>query len=167
MVYSVKVDSNNVVTHCFVGEVPGLLGSDTPVGIGWVWDGSTFSEPAPAAPEPADVNAERDRRVRAGKTFTVTGHPDPIPVQGDPTTQMNLMALAQAAQARMAQGDTTTITPYRDDANVIHDLTPPQVFELWSLGAAYVSAIYQASWALKDDPGGIPADFAEDSHWPA
>ena len=114
----------------------------------------------------ADVNAERDRRVKAGASFNVTNHPVPIHVAGDEVTQTNLLALATAASARIAQGDVSTLTPYRDETNQIHNLTPPQVFELWSHGAAFISNIYQASWSLKDDPNGIPADFAEDSYWP-
>jgi hypothetical protein len=120
-----------------------------------------------AGPLNVQVNLERDRRILAGKEFTVTGYATPIAVSGDRTTQMNLLALATAANMRIASGDTTTITKYRDEKNAIHDLTPPQIAELWSLGAAFVSDVYQASWALKDNPGGIPADFKDDTHWPA
>lgn len=118
-------------------------------------------------PEPtnADVTVERDRRALAGKTFTLSSGPQ-VAVAGDDITTRNLQALALAAQARMAVGDDTA-TPYRDETNTIHNLTPAQVFELWSQGSAYVSAIYQASWALKDNPAGIPADFTGDHHWPA
>ena len=48
-----------------------------------------------------------------------------------------------------------------------HALTPAQMHELWMKGAALISAVSRASWLLKDDPNGIPADFAEDSYWPA
>lgn len=121
----------------------------------------------PKTPTGADVNAERDRRVKAGASFAVTNHPVPIHVVGDEVTQTNLLALATAASARVAQGDVSTLTPYRDETNQIHQLTPPQIFELWSLGAAYLSAVYQASWALKDASGGVPADFLSDIHWPS
>jgi hypothetical protein len=37
---------------------------------------------------------------------------------------------------------------------------------LWQASAAYVSALYEASWALKAmDP--IPADYAAGERWPA
>ena len=111
-----------------------------------------------------DVNAERDRRVLAGSSFPVTGGPT-IPVAGDETTSRNLQGLAFAAQLRIAQGDTTTLTPYRDEANVVHQLVPGQVIELWSQGAAFISAVYQASWVLKDQAP-IPTDYKEDDHWP-
>lgn len=39
------------------------------------------------------------------------------------------------------------------------------VLSLWQQSAAYVSALYAASWALKAmDP--IPAVYADDDHWP-
>ena len=112
-----------------------------------------------------DVNAERDRRVLAGATFDVAGYGS-IRIAGDGMTQTNLMALSQAAQLRIGQGDVTTITKYRDEDNIIHDLTPPQVIDLWSQGAAFVSAVFQSSWTLKDDEAGIPADYADDGRWP-
>lgn len=120
-----------------------------------------------APPTSADVNAERDRRILVGKDISVTGYANPIAVSGDDTTQTNLMALSLAAQARIGQGDTATLTPYRDESNAIHQLTPPQMFELWSLGATFVSLVYQSSWVLKDDANGIPADYKDDYHWPA
>lgn len=134
----------------------------------WVCDpvAKTVSDGGPAAPTSLDVNAERDRRVLVGREFTPAGYSQPIAVAGDPITQTNLLALATAAQARLAAGDTTTLTKYRDENNNIHDLTPFQVFDLWSQGAAYVSDVYQASWEIKDDPAGISADFASDPRWP-
>lgn len=126
-----------------------------------VWSGNAWVAPAPTGD---DVNNERDRRVTAGSTFTVTGYGD-IPVAGDETTARNLQGLAFAAQMRVAQGDVTTLTPYRDEANAIHQLTPPQMIELWSLGASFISAVYQASWVLKDGAS-IPVDFTSDGYWP-
>ena len=66
MVYSIKVDQDNIVTHCFVGEVPGLLGSDTPVGIGWTWDGSKFTAPPVTGPT---LQEQRDAAVLDRVTF--------------------------------------------------------------------------------------------------
>jgi hypothetical protein len=133
------------------------------------WVIEAVPEPEPPAPPPppdsASVNAERDRRVTAGSTFDVAGY-GPVRIRGTADDTRNLQALAFAAQLRMAQGDVTHITKFCDDDNVIHDLTPPQILDLWSQGAAYVSAIYAASWVLKDGPDGIPADYADDVHWP-
>jgi len=110
------------------------------------------------------VNRERQYRILAGRVFPVTGT-DGVWVAGDDVTMRNLQGLAFAAQLRLAQGDAGTVTPYRDESNTIHNLVPAQVVELWSLGSAYISAIYQSSWALKDGES-IPADYADDKHWP-
>lgn len=113
-----------------------------------------------------EVNAERDRRVLVGTVIDVAGY-GPVRVAGDPMTQTNLLGLVQAASLRVSQGDMTTITHYRDEDNVIHELVPMQIIDLWSKGSGFVSAVFQASWALKDNPEGIPLDYAEDNHWPA
>jgi hypothetical protein len=106
------------------------------------------------------VNAERDRRIIVGKTI------NGIAVTGRDEDARNLTNLALAAQLRIGSGDTTTTTTFRDGNNVDHDLTPPQMLDLWQQSAAYVSALYEASWTLKAmDP--IPADYADDTHWPA
>lgn len=134
------------------------------IGVTLPVDASTDEPTLPATSQ--DVNEERNRRILLGKDFVVTGYATPIAVAGDATTQTNLSNLAQAAMIRTGQGDVTHITNYRDENNLIHALTPPQIIELWSLGAAYVSAIYAASWVLKDNPAGVPVDFVEDVHWP-
>ena len=127
----------------------------------------TAEEIATANPPPtnAEVSAERDRRIALGSTFNVMGY-GPIRISGDDTTVRNLQGLAFAAQLRLAQGDDATTTAFRDDDNVIHLLLPSQVINLWSQGAAFVSAVFAAAWALKDNPAGIPADFINDEYWP-
>lgn len=121
--------------------------------------------PAPpsAAPTGEDVNQERDFRILKGATFDVAGI-GPVRLIGRDVDMRNLVNLALAAQLRIASGMGAVITPFRDADNVIHSLTQPQVLDLWSQGSAYVSAIYEASWALK--AAAIPPDYAEDSHWP-
>ncbi|THK38679.1 DUF4376 domain-containing protein [Ensifer sp. MPMI2T] len=122
--------------------------------------GLTIAPYVPPVPTGDQVNAERQRRIIAGaviKGVHVTGRDEDI---------VNLTNLALAAQVRIAGGDTTTLTTYRDGGNVDHDLTPPQMLDLWMQASARVSAIYQTSWALKAmNP--IPADFANDSYWVA
>lgn len=131
--------------------------------IGWTYaDGAFSTPPPPPAPQPtsADVNAERDRRIVAGKTI------NGIAVTGRDEDARNLTNLALAAQLRLASADTTTLTTFRDGNNVDHELTPPEMLALWQGSAAYVSALYAASWVIKAiDP--IPADFDADSRWPA
>ena len=118
-----------------------------------------------AAVKRAAVNAERERRIAAGATVTVTGAGD-IPVQGREVDVRNLQGLGLAALARVSAGDTVTITTFRDAGNVDHDLTPVQVLELVQRAAGVVEAIIQASWAIKAmDP--LPDDVTADELWPA
>lgn len=113
---------------------------------------------------PGEVNAERDRRIAAGVTVYVEGY-GPVALQGREKDQTNLLGLQAAAAMRLAAGDTVTLTKFRDADNVDHMLTPPQIVDLWAKGAAWISATYDASWGLKAlDP--IPADYADDTHWP-
>lgn len=108
----------------------------------------------------AAINTERQRRIVAGKVI------DGVYVTGRDEDARNLTNLALAAQMRIASGDTATLTVFRDGDNVDHSLTPPQVLSLWHQSAAYVSALYEASWAIKAmDP--LPDDVADDALWPA
>lgn len=112
----------------------------------------------------AGVNAERDRRINAGATISVTGYGD-IPVQGRPGDQINLIALGDTAKELAAAGQTGAVIPFRDTNNVVHDLTPDQVIEMVATAKQHVSAIYAASWALKDAES-VPIDYDNDQHWP-
>jgi hypothetical protein len=104
------------------------------------------------------INRERGRRIEAGKVI------DGVYVTGRDEDARNLTNLALAAQMRLAAGDTSTATLFRDGNNVDHELTPPQVLALWQQSAAYVSALYAASWALKAmDP--IPQNVAANEYW--
>lgn len=110
------------------------------------------------------VNAERDRRIRVGKTFTVPGY-GAVAVEGREVDMRNLGALGTAALAAIGAGQDAATMQFRGADNTIHTLTWAQMFALWQLSTAYVSAIYSASWALKDAPP-IPADYANNSYWP-
>lgn len=133
--------------------------------IGAAWDAETGFQPVVIPPTAEAVNRERQRRVLAGATFAIPGAS--VRLTGDETTTTNLQALAFAAQLRLASGDSTTQTPFRDADNTIHQLVPAQVLQLWSAAAAWVSATFLASWTLKDNPTGIPPDYADDIHWPS
>jgi hypothetical protein len=118
----------------------------------------------PLGPLASDINAERERRILAGKTFAITGYGD-IPVDGRPTTQLNLLALKDTARDLKAANVTGAVIPFRDTENNQHMLSADQVIELVNVGKAYVQGLYSASWAIKlMDP--VPDDFADDSHWP-
>ncbi|MCA0027326.1 MULTISPECIES: DUF4376 domain-containing protein [unclassified Mesorhizobium] len=131
----------------------------------WTPDPSIISTAAQKAEEAAvatraAVNAERDRRIVTGKTI------DGIAVTGRDEDARNLTNLALGAQLRLGQGDTATLTTFRDGTNTDHDLTPPQVLSLWQQSATYVSALYAASRVIKAmDP--LPSDVTADELWPA
>jgi hypothetical protein len=110
------------------------------------------------------IHKERDRRVTVGTSVTISGVGD-IWLDGEPTTVRNMQGLVQAAHLRITLGNTTQITKFRDKTNTVFDLMPLQVIELWQAGAAYVEAVFQASWAIKDGYP-FPEDITDDSLWP-
>lgn len=119
-----------------------------------------YVAPAPTA---ADVNAERDRRLMAGKGFTPAGYGAQVMVNA--LDEANLNGLATTALVQVAAGNGSSIVQWRDNSDTLHDLTYDQVLDLHSQASAYKQAVFAASWALKDaDP--IPADYADDAHWP-
>ena len=127
-----------------------------------------FGPVAPYVPPPAPslngaVNAERARRILAGRAFDIPGY-GLVAVEGRDEDVRNLGALGTAALAQIGAGNGAGVMQFRDADNVIHDLTWMQMLALWTASTEYVSALYAASWALKDD--GIPADFADDAYWP-
>jgi hypothetical protein len=127
----------------------------------WIADGGTVG-PVPVTA--ADVITERDRRINDGTTINVPGIGD-IPVSGSPVVQADLTSLAQAAQIAIAAGNPEAMFPFRDRAGTTHALTPEQVVSLFMSGLDWLASMRAAAWALTDsDP--IPADFADDKHWP-
>lgn len=112
----------------------------------------------------AAVMTERDRRIVEGTVISVAGY-GPVSLQGRQVDRDNLSDLAFAASLRISVGAGATLTGFRDKANVIHQLTQPQVVDLWMQAGAYVSAVYESSWVLKD-MAEIPADFTDDGYWP-
>lgn len=119
--------------------------------------------PIPAVTKP-DVNRERSRRIAEGVVVSVEGYGD-VALQGRLEDQINLIGLYNGAMLRISQGDTTTVTKFRDRDNVDHDLTPPQIVDMWAKGSSFVSQVIQASWDVKDlDP--IPLDYTDDKYWP-
>ena len=137
-----------------------------------IYKAAMRSNPAPyVAPEPEpvvltsnDVDAERDRRILDGNKFMISGY-GLIRIIGRQVDMSNLTNLAMAAQIMISMNQGATITRFRDDDNIIHDLTQFQILELWTQGSRYVSEIYAAAWSLKDS-GPIPEDYAADHHWP-
>lgn len=109
------------------------------------------------------VNEERARRILTGKTFSIGNPIKNVFLVGTQTDKDNLSDLAFAALMR--QGNNPNhLTTFRDGNNVDHQLKPAELLELWSVAAAYVSGLYQKSWAIKAmNP--IPSDFTNDTYW--
>lgn len=117
-----------------------------------------------SASRAVELNAERERRIVEGTVFSVTNYAYPVTVPGHNKEQGVISNLAQRARDRLAVGDTSLIY-YRDKEDILHGLTPEQTLELWGLGIAWVEYIHFVSWTMKDQPGGIPADFEADHYW--
>lgn len=115
---------------------------------------------------PAKVNAERERRLSAGVTISVTDYGD-IPLQGRPADQINLLALKDTARDLDAAGVTAAVIPFRDADNTTHMLTPDQMMELADKGKTAASAIYQASWTIKARNDLATIDITDDQYWSA
>jgi hypothetical protein len=153
-----------IAAHAFTVDAPRPIADPLVECIALEHDGAFDVEKPDPLPISSEVNRERDRRVAAGKSIAVPGYGD-IPVDGSPTTQLNLLALKDTARDLKSAGVTDPVIPYRDAMNDQHLLTADQVIELVDAGKQYVQAIYSASWALKAmNP--IPDDYAKDAYWP-
>lgn len=71
---------------------------------------------------------------------------DGVLVTGRQEDARNLQARLTVAQIRIASGDTSATTVFRDKNNVDHELTPPQIVNLFLQSSAYVTEVYAASW---------------------
>ncbi|WP_295808869.1 hypothetical protein [uncultured Nitratireductor sp.] len=115
------------------------------------------------------VNAERDRRISAGRVFSVAGYGD-VPLTGRDRDQVALMGLLVKAQSLLADGVSDPVLTVRDAENVNHILTPAQMIELVTEGMTWMEAVMAVSWAMKDEEApfeaGIPEDLADDQWWP-
>jgi len=127
----------------------------------------------PPVPEPTPdglmVNAERDRRINAGSTFTVAGYGS-VFLTGRERDQIVLTSRLVAAQGMKAAGVTAPSLIIRGGDNINHLLTPDQMIELVQLGASWIEDTMKVSWDMKDAtgafPAGIPEDYANDIYWP-
>jgi hypothetical protein len=159
------------INHPDFGWIPFTATADDPYGfVPEVWAAlqlRTDIAPAPPPPAPttAEVTAYAEELIELGVTINVAGITAPIYVQGRGKDTRNVQGLVTAAQLRLAAGDTTTLTAFRDGNNVTHQLVPGQIVELWQKSSAYISLVYAASWSIKeDDP--ISAGFRADARWP-
>lgn len=128
----------------------------------WLDAGNETMEPLITA---ALVTAERDRRTRLGHTVSLSSGKTFTVQTRDEVDFRNISGLGTVGIVRQSAGNTTAIV-FRDADDVDQTLTPAEAIEMAMKVAGKVDAIYKASWALKDMPA-IPADFADDQHWPA
>jgi hypothetical protein len=126
-----------------------------------------YGEPEP--PDSSAVNKERDRRIAAGTTISVSGY-GVIPMTGTDRDMTLITAMLIRARDAHADGAASASMVLRDRDNVIHNLTPLQMLELTSKGMQWVEDTMTVSWAMKDGTapfeGGIPLDFTDDGYWP-
>lgn len=117
-----------------------------------------------------EINAERERRLTQGSSFSVPDTTDPIPLTGRPFDQTVYLALLTRAAGYKAAGVTAPILKIRDGVDQIHMLTADQMTALISQSMTWFESVMATSWAMKDGmapfEAGIPADFADDRHWP-
>lgn len=120
-------------------------------------------------PQGGAINAERDRRIETGATFSVTGAGD-IPLMARPQDQSVYIALLIRAQGAKAMGITAPAMIIRDAQNANHMLTPDQMIELITKAMNWVEAVMKRSWEMKDGlppfEDGVPENFMDDEFWP-
>lgn len=111
-------------------------------------------------PDPnASINRERNKRLETGKDF------GGVWLQCRDSDIALLTGLSRKAERLKAQGIEDAVILFKDGKNVEHTLTPDKVLELEDQSMEYVSAVAEASWALKKmDP--VPADLEDDQYWP-
>lgn len=107
------------------------------------------------------VNAERERRIKAGCAVELDGVTIPMDLRSP-----DLATVMIGVLLRVADGDMTTSITLRGRDNRIVNLEPREAIRVWKDVASYIESVYRASWALKDSKP-IPEDFADDKHWPS
>ncbi len=117
----------------------------------------------PFTPQRGNVTTERDRRINQQVTVTLDDTRT-FPVDMANGGRANIADIAQVAAEKEALGISTAIN-FRDANNTDQAMTNMQFRKMAIQIASQVTAIYKASWVLKDtDP--IPVDFTDDKYWP-
>ncbi len=120
--------------------------------------------PISAAPAPTGgaVDLERDRRRNLVLAVT-TSPTGAFQVNMDDTAQANIQGLATAG-LYLSSAAPTQPTPFRDYANVTHNLLPSELVSMGLQVMSHISTLYQKSWALKAmNP--VPANYTDDGYW--
>jgi hypothetical protein len=130
-----------------------------------VLDGSSVDAYQQPSPTRGDVNEERERRIRAGQTVTLSNGTTLTAQTRDEADFRNLNGLVSKAIIYTMMQNTEAVMTFCDADNVRHELTPDLVIELGSLVGARVDNLYKKSWAIKDDPKGIATNYKDESLW--
>lgn len=164
---------NVEIDHPVYGWVPCAVAADDPdttdIYAAALTDGPAAYVPPPPQPITAsEVNAERNRRLRA--PFTFAGHA----FDRDPTSLQRITGAATLAGFAMAAGAQAGNlfwhggeSPFAWIAadNSIVTMDAPTCFAFGQEAAAVETRLIFAARAVKAmDP--IPADYADDIHWP-
>ena len=136
------------------------------VSTGKVTVDENYTPPQPVLTKD-DVDTERDRRIVEGSVFSVTGYANTIRLSGNEKTQKFLSQRGTGAAIKILSGQASYTYQWRDEDDIVHTLTAEQMSALAEAGIKYVEAVIMASWAIKDDPAGLPDDIAGDARWPA
>ena len=99
------------------------------------------------------VDSFRDSIIHAGLSYTFPDGDGVIDIRNEVDIR-NIQGLSSSALALVMMSDETML-PFRDNANVTHSMTPPQVVEMGQIVASYISKAYQVSWNHKDTIRGL------------
>ncbi|MCV6825995.1 MULTISPECIES: hypothetical protein [Halocynthiibacter] len=114
------------------------------------------------------VNEEKDRRKYGGFTF------NGVEYQNDPSSLANINGAGSLAGFAMLNGAQagdlywhggTEAFGFIASDNTVTPMDAQTTFAFAQAAAAHVTLVTFKAKALKDRPGGIPADFTDDSYW--
>jgi hypothetical protein len=134
-------------------------------GTGWTYANGVFAPPpAPPTPPPTNLNVDAERGRRRALPATVTVSAGTFQVNMDDTSQANIQGLTTMG-LYLSSASPSTIVPFRDFTNQMHNLTPADLISMGLQVASRVQSLYTKSWALKAMTP-IPADYTADGYWP-
>ncbi|TPL06700.1 hypothetical protein [Mesorhizobium sp. B2-4-11] len=133
--------------------------------IGWLFDGESFSAPAPtgSAQTIRDIEIERDRRLAVGFDYDF-GEARGVHHIGTTSADMaGWDEVSKLASALIATGDATTTIKIATNTGVA-EVTALEWQQVLIAAGAFRQPIWQASFILAAI-GPIPADYADDKWW--
>lgn len=164
---ALAVYASEMEAHRFTVDIPAPTADPFVVAV-YRAGGYTIHEdrpaPEPQPPDADDIIAERERRLSLGFDYDFG---DVRGVHRIGTTPADLVGwddVSKLAGAMLALGDTTGTIPVVTDTGPVA-LTALEWQAVLLASAAFRQPIWAASFALQaTDP--IPADYADDIHWP-